>query len=302
MNIMENYNVKYHYLYFYFSRFYSTDNMNTPKGKYWKEFYSNFNTDFLISVVNPTKFRSRISLFETPSLNSISFLASEYIAPVSDRYDINIGTKTGKDQITKPRGKLSALLQTIANESLKGNTLNVGKKLLGRIIISMLLNSYLWDKVFSYGIPFTSLMFTSEFNPVNHDLSEFKFLFNDVIAMPKIVDMGINGVICENMYVQRYNISESLVLNTKTLEFTCSDVFSSGKKLDTISDYTKNIIFLKRLERIIPERYVRRIHKNIPRNREQSKPYALSNKIQFNTLIYDYIKIDNNEKGAVSFL
>lgn len=298
---MENYNVTYHYLYFYFSRFYSDDTVDTPKGKYWEEYYSRFKTDFLVRVVNPLKFRTRISPFESASLKSISFLASEYIAPVSDRYDINIGA-SNYERIIKPRGKLSALLQTIANDTLRRNTLNVGKKILGRIMISMLLNKYLWDKVFSHGIPYTSILFINEFRPVKHDLNDFKFLFDDVVVIPKLVDMGITGAICENMYVQRYNISESLVLNSKTLEFTCSDVYSSGKKLDTIPDSIKDTIFLNRLERIIPERYVKVIHNAIPVNRYRRRPHIFDSKIQFNNMIYDYIKIDNNEKGAVRFL
>lgn len=298
------YTINYHDIYFYFSKFHSDENTNTPKGKYWETYYKPFNCDFLITAIDGDD--SMVVSTHQKSLenrNSVSFLASEYINP-SFMYFSPIGIN---DKIFDPREKgFESLMNFVSSYKLSNAPMIVCKKYLRRIVFSMLANTNLWDRIFKIGRPYTQLLFRIDYKRYYSGKSKpyclNKMLFDDFIFIPSYDrNKPKRGMFSEVLVAKHSDktISEITFIDNSDLKFSFTDVYPF-KSSGTISKNSFNEILSARITSVIKNSlytnyFLSTFSSTVENNRITIFPHK-KRFIGFDNYFFDYEKIMNDCK------
>lgn len=300
----KEYILNYHDIYFYFSKFYSDENTNTPKGKYWKDYYKQFNCDFLITAIDGSDDHSIISTnqYSLANRNSISFLASEYINPSFTYFS---PTKFNTNAFNPREKGFEYIINSISSYGLIESNMIACKKYLRRIIFSMLANREFWDKIFKIGRPYTQLLFRIDYTKYYFGDPRpivDKMLFNDFIFAESHNEKNIKrGLFVESIIAKDPNetVSEFTFIDNSDLKFSFTDIhpFKSSMVISQRNFYK---ILSSRINNVIKNSlYTKYFLSVFTSSIERNKQISFPNKkrfIGFDNYFFDYEKIMNDCK------
>lgn len=300
------YALNYHDIYFYFSKFYSDENTNTPKGKYWKDYYKQFNCDFLITAIDGSDDNSIISTsqYHLGNRNSISFLASEYINPSFAYFS---PTKFNTNAFNPREKGFEYIIDSISSCGLVESNMIACKKYLRRIIFSMLANKEFWDDIFKIGRPYTQLLFRIDFMKYYSGKPRSivnKMLFDDFIFAESHNEKNKKrGLFVESIIAKDPNetISEFTFVDSSDLKFSFTDIHPFKPSM-VISQRNFYKILSSRITNVIKNSsYTKYFLSVFSSSIERNKQISFPNKkrfIGFDNYFFDYEKIMNNCEEA----